>query len=178
MKTRQELYRNEALPLINTITTYRTLKKNQLLKMFPPQKTDAIKMLIRRYVNQGMIFRSEDGIYISGDSCIPIDEPIINAFWVLLDFLDKAEYHSSGMYPAQICFFADKQFYEIIDVPLEKEQMISVALSGQRESSRRILVLADVNQMAMLNVSDVAGYCTVSRDGDVSYYQKEENADG
>lgn len=178
MKTRQDLYRNEALPLINTITTYRTLRKNQIMKMFPPNKTNSIEMFIKQFTHRGLIYRSESGLYLSSDPAIQVDMPLINAFWVLLDFYEKVEYHSKSIYPAQICFFADNQFYEIIDIPPDKEQMISVALSGQREPSKRILILSDMNQIAKLDVTGTAGYCTVSRDGDVSYYQKEENADG
>lgn len=174
MNTRVDLYANEANVLLETVSTYHTLRTEQLYKLFPPQKMNTVKMLLRRYAREQRLFLSKDESLVSADSEIPKNSSLIKAFWVLLDFIDKAEYHTAGIFPVLICFFADGELYEIIHVSFGQEAMISVALpKSEKEPSKRILLLDELSQMARIQIDGIAGYCLVTQDGVISYYQQE-----
>ena len=48
MNTRASLYANEASKLLDTVSAYKTLYTEQLLRLFPPGKADTVRMLLRR----------------------------------------------------------------------------------------------------------------------------------
>ena len=103
-----------------------------------------------------------------------MDRGLLAAVWVLTDFIDQVEFHSVGDYPAKIIFFADGEVYEIIHAAQGKEVLLSHVLADPGEQPSRYLVLVDdPAQIAELQIPNVNGYCTVSPDGDVSYYRKE-----
>ena len=96
------------------------------------------------------------------------------AVWVLIDFIDRVEYHSSGDYPAKVIFFADGEIYEVIHAAIGKEALINHILSDPGEEPSKFLILVDkAEQIPELLTLNVAGYCTVSTEGTVQYYQKE-----
>ena len=43
----------------------------------------------------------------------------------------------------------------------------------QKDTGKRIVVVEDTTQIEMLDITHVAGFCTVAEDGTVSYYKKE-----
>ena len=94
--------------------------------------------------------------------------------WVLLDFIDQVEYHTVGEFPAAILCFANGELYEIVPIPQGKETMICQLLrQPQKDAGKRIVVVDDAAQIELLNIPQVAGFCTVAEDGTVSYYKKE-----
>ncbi len=176
MNTRVDLYANEAGVLLETMATYRTLRTEQLYKLFPPEKAGTVKMLLKRYVREQRLFLSTDERLVSADAEIPVNGGLIKAFWVLLDFIDKSEYHTAGIFPVLICFFADGELYEIISVPSGQEAMISTALKNSgKEPSKRILILDDINQAAQTAIPGIAGFCLVSDAGKIQYFKKESS---
>jgi hypothetical protein len=103
------------------------------------------------------------------------DYGMIAAFWVLIDFIDKVEYHTVGDFPVKISFFANEELYEIIHVPYEQETLISHALSMEKQSgARRIVLIDEPEQIDNIDISNTAGFCTVSSDGAVSYYKQNK----
>ena len=81
------------------------------------------------------------------------------------------EYHTVGEFPAAILCFANGELYEIVPIPQGKEAMICQLL--QKDTGKRIVVVDDVAQIELLDIPQVAGFCTVAEDGTVSYYKKE-----
>ena len=174
MNTRVDLYANEAGVLLETMATYCTLQTNQLYRLFPPQKSGIIKILLGRYVREQRLFLSEDKRVVSVDAEIPVNRSLIKAFWVLLDFIDKAEYHTAGIFPVLICFFSDGELYEIVHTPSGQEAMISVALSRtEKEPTKRLVVIDSIEQTALITAPETIGYCTVSETGEIQYFKKE-----
>ena len=55
---------------------------------------------------------------------------MIAAVWVLLDFKEAVVYHTSGEFPVKLHFFSKSEAYEIIDVGLEQEILISHVLNS------------------------------------------------
>lgn len=173
MKTRADIYANEAGVLLEIMATYRTLQTEQLYRMFPAAKQSAIKMLLTRYVREQRLFQSADEKKVSVDPDIKSNSSLIKAIWVLLDFIDKAEYHTAGLFPVLICFFAQGELYEIIHVPSGQEPMISVALSRtEKEPAKRILILDEIEQTDQLTIPGIAGFCTVSDSGEIQYFRR------
>ena len=62
MKTRAEIYGNEAADLLRTVTMYPGLSEQQLL-CFHPGKEDTAKALLSHLERQGRIFQTESGGY-------------------------------------------------------------------------------------------------------------------
>jgi hypothetical protein len=101
-----------------------------------------------------------------------VDSGMIAAVWVLIDFIDKTEYHSSGDFPVKINFFANDDLYEIIYVPYEQEALMNHALSENNELTAKRIVLVDVpDQIKQINIPNTTGFCSVSSDGTVQYYK-------
>ena len=67
MKTRAEIYGNEAADLLRTVTMYPGLSEQQLL-CFHPGKEDTAKALLSHLERQGRIFQTESGGYFPAAS--------------------------------------------------------------------------------------------------------------
>ena len=169
MKTRAELYGQEAASLLRDITMYRVLEKEQLLRLYPG-KRDKIENLLSYLTKQGRIWLG-DGLYCASPECAAqVDRGLLSAVWVLTDFIDQVEYHSVGDYPAKIIFFAEGEVYEIIYIEQGKESIISHVLSNPcEEPSQYIILLDTLEQIKHLQLPQVNGYCTVSPQGEVRY---------
>ena len=150
MKTRTELYGKEAKSLLRDITMYRALTEEQVLRLYPG-KRETMKNLLSYLTKQDRIYYI-DGLYCPTPECAEdVDRGLLAAVWVLADFIDRVEYHSVAEYPAKI-----------------------IVLSSAGEHPSRYLVLVDdPGQIEQLQIPHASGYCTVSPEGDVHYYQKE-----
>lgn len=175
LKTRVDQYRMEASSLLRDISMYRCLTKGQVYGLYPG-KYAIIKNLLSYFEKQGRIVR--EGIYYcdTKESLKELDRDLLAAVWVLVDFMDRVEYHAVANYPAKIVFCADGEIYEIIHAGIGKEALISYIVSEQKnsEDTTKFLVLVDrPEQIDELQTDNAAGYCTVSPDGKVQYYRKE-----
>ena len=173
MKTRDQIYAQEATSLLRDVTMYQVLKKKQILAMYPG-KEKKVENLLSYLVKQGRIYRNGEYYLAQPDGDKNIDHGLMAAVWVLIDFIDRVEYHSSGDYPAKVIFFADGEIYEVIHVAVGKETLINHILSDPGEEPSKFLILVDkAEQIPELLTLNVAAYCTVSAEGAVQYYQKE-----
>ena len=59
------------------------------------------------------------------------DRELTAALWVLLDFIEKVEYHSPDNMPAKLVFFADGEVYEVVYVTPGKGS-VAAARTGRR----------------------------------------------
>lgn len=172
MKTRAQIYGQEANSLLRDITTYRVLKEEQLLRLYPG-KRGQVKNLLAYLTKQGRIFHVDD-LYCAAPECaVGIDRGMLSALWVLVDFIDRVEYHGPGEFPAKILFFADGVVYEIVHAEEGSEALLAHLMGQEREETPHYIVLVDdMNQIAELNLPNVNGYCTVSLSGEVQYFTK------
>ena len=174
MKTREQIYRQEAASLLRDVTTYHCAKGEQLKRLYPG-KESKIEHLLNYLVKQGRIFhRGDKDIYFDNPNA-EIDSEMLAALWVLADFGDKYEYHSTDAYPTKIVFFADGETYEIIVVPIEKSGLILHALSLRKDgdSGKKILIVEDTSCIDQIDLDDGI-FCTVDiESGEVQYYKKE-----
>lgn len=173
MKTRGQIYSREAASLLRNISTYRAMREGQLLRLYP-KREEKIKNLLSYLTKQGRIVREGD-TYFASPGCVDhVDKSLLAALWVLADFADRVEYHSTGDFPVKIIFFADDAVYEIVHAEQGRETLMTHLMGAVGEDPSRYLVLVDdPEQIAELDLPNVCGYCTVSPDGEVQYYQKE-----
>ena len=134
MKTRAEIYGNEAADLLRTVTMYPGLSEQQLL-CFHPGKEDT-------------------------------------AVWVLLDFIQRADYHAPADFPVKIVFFADGELYEVACVEDGQEALVCHALRGNKGGSRRIILVDSPAQIAKIDCPGISGFCTVEENGQTHYFKK------
>ncbi|MFQ7748948.1 MAG: DUF5697 family protein [Eubacteriales bacterium] len=112
MRTRAEIYGNEAATLLRTVTMYPGLSQQQLL-CFHPGKSETAKALLSHLERQGRIFQSDNGGYFPAGYPPKADQALIKAVWVLLDFIQQADYHAPAEFPVKLVFFADGELYEV-----------------------------------------------------------------
>ena len=113
MKTREQIYGQEAAGILRDVSMYRALTEMQLLKLYP-HKESKIRNLLSYLQKQGRIVQRGEYYRIPADAEAGIDYGLSKAIWVLTDFMEQVEYHSVSDYPAKIIFFADGEVYEII----------------------------------------------------------------
>ena len=105
VKTRADLYGREATELLRIICMYPGLTEKQLCRFYPGRE-DVTKNLLAHLCRQGRARQIDTGGYFPyGNDKAETDPGIVRAAWVLLDFIDKAEYHSSSDFPVKIVFF-------------------------------------------------------------------------
>ena len=108
MKTREQIYGQEAAGILRDVSMYRALTEMQLLKLYP-HKESKIRNLLSYLQKQGRIVQQGEYYRIPADAEESIDHGLSKAVWVLTDFMEQVEYHSVSEYPAKIIFFADDE---------------------------------------------------------------------
>ena len=174
LKNRAAIYQREAAEMLHNISLYPGLTENQLCRFFPEKEATA-KVLLAHMLKEGRVFCDRNGgYYANQEAQNGADKDLSRCVWVLLDFMDQVEYHTVGEFPAAILCFANGERYEIVPIPQGKETMICQLLrQPQKDAGKRIVVVDDAAQIELLDIPQVAGFCTVAEDGTVSYYKKE-----
>lgn len=109
MKTREQIYGQEAAGLLRDVSMYRALTEMQLLKLYP-HKESKIRNLLSYLQKQGRIVQRGEYYRIPADAEESIDHGLSKAVWVLTDFMEQVEYHSVSDYPAKIIFLRMVKF--------------------------------------------------------------------
>ena len=173
MRSREQIYGQEAAELLRNITVYHCMRRDQLLRLYPG-KEGVIENLLRYLVKQQRIFYNTDrDCYGDVPDCRE-DRELTAALWVLLDFIEKVEYHSPDNMPAKLVFFADGEVYEVIYVGPGKEALLQHALAAEDDSGQRLVIIEEEDQMQHLHIPHIAAYCMVDDQGCVQYFRKEE----
>lgn len=174
MKTREQLYSREAAEILRDITTYHCIRHEQLLRLYPAKKREVIDNLLTHLVQQGRIHYDPDRDWYHDGTEANTDAEMIAALWVLIDFIERVEYHSPLEFPTKLLFFAGAEAYEVAYIPMEKETLMEHALEQRNENAgKRLVIVEETAQISRLQIADVAAYCTVSDTGEVQYYKQE-----
>ena len=95
------------------------------------------------------------------------------AVWVLLDFADKAEFHSVSEFPVKIMFFADGELYDIIQVPAGSENPDDSSFAKNQGTLRSPDCFSGrTGTIPALDFPGIAGFCTTDKAGQVHYYKR------
>ena len=160
--------------------TRETRKAGELLRMLGEYKTLQMQQA-RRLFSEPVIsyLRKQRRIYVAPDGRIAASEDISTnpgaqkAVWLLLDFLDRIDYHAAGVFPVTLYFFLGEELYEAIYTPPGQETLICYALNGQETASKRIVIIENTDQIEKISFPGINGFCTVSDAGEIQYYQRE-----
>lgn len=109
MKTREQIYGQEAAGILRDVSMYRALTEMQLLKLYP-HKESKIRNLLSYLQKQGRIVQRGEYYRIPAEVEESIDHGLSKAVWVLTDFMEQVEYHSVSDYPAKIIFLRMAKF--------------------------------------------------------------------
>ena len=118
------------------------------------------------------IFQTESGGYFPAGQSAKIDRALVRAVWVLLDFIQRAEYHAPADFPVKLVFFADGELYEVACVEDGQEALVCHALRGNKGDSRRIILVDSPAQIAKIDCPGISGFCTVEENGQTHYFKK------
>ena len=88
MKTREQIYGQEAAGILRDVSMYRALTEMQLLKLYP-HKESKIRNLLSYLQKQGRIVQRGEYYRIPADAEESIDYGLSKAVWVLTDFMSR-----------------------------------------------------------------------------------------
>lgn len=170
MRTRDDL--TEAKEVVRVLSLYGALLFQQILALFPG-RAETVRNMIARMIKQKRLFYIEDCCAVAISPEKQLDAGMVSAFWVLLDFLDQVDFHIASDFPIAISFFTEAgDAYDIISIAPGQENTMNHALwyvKGE-DLPKRLVVVDNPDQIPKLNITNVAGFCTVSSDGEVSYF--------
>lgn len=173
MRNREQIYGQEAAGLLRNITVYHCIRHDQLLRLYPG-KEDVIENLLRYLVRQQRIFYNADGDCYGDVPDCREDRELTVALWVMLDFIEKVEYHSPDDPPVKLVFFANGEVYEIIYASPGRETLLCHMLTAEDDTGLRLVIIEEEAQMQRLCIPHTAAYCMVDKSGCVQYFRKEE----
>lgn len=176
MKTRDQIYRKEAAELLRDLTTYHYMRYDQLLRLYPG-KGGKIENLLSYFTRQGRIFYDKDlDMYHDGTEAAP-DISMLKGIWVLIDFIEKVEYHSAVDFPATLVYIVEGELYEVLHIPADKEAVVEHAMVQQgSDAEKRIVIVDEPRQIERLSIPNTTAYCTVDmQTGIVQYFKQEEH---
>ena len=80
----------------------------QQLQKFYPGKEEVTNSILSHLIRQCRIYYEQScSGYFSALAAASKDKELTDAVWVLLDFLDRIEFHSVSDFPVKLIFFAD-----------------------------------------------------------------------
>lgn len=170
LKSRDELL-NEAKELVEIITVYKVLKKEQLYAVIK-NKDDSVKQSIIRYLDRKDRIFIHDGIISADENWSKYyDKGLIKAFWILLDFKDDVIFNKPGDFPVKIEFVTANGEYNIIVAEKGQENMLNTFFKKVRDkNAKHLVVVQDEEQMYKFTFPNISAFCIVEEDGNVSYY--------
>ena len=177
IRTRADIYGKEAAGLLRTLSMYPGISGGQLCRFYSG-KEEAVQVLLGHLKKQGRITETRSGGYfLYGQDTVLPDGGMMRAVWVLLDFIERVEFHSAGDFPVKVLFFSDGELYEVIHAAAGQEALVNHAVS-QSGGGRRIVLVDDPGQIFKLDFPDISGFCTVDLSGAVEYYKKLSDGEG
>lgn len=144
MKTRKEIYGKECAEILRNITLYHNIRKEQIIKLHPNISPEVCEKIIFHLQNNRHIYhdKATDIIYDNSDGST--DFETIYCLWVICDFIDKTEYHSSSDFPVNAVFFAEGELYELSFIRdydnLELKQILDVIAAFLMEDDSGLLI--------------------------------------
>ena len=138
--------------IVELIGEYGALRVEQLQRYFSIEDAQMEK-IIRKLVKKGRLVSDKENGYIKASEQKTYDEGLAQCFWVVLDLKEAIEFHAVGRYPLLIAVYANGEAYEIYSCKKGDEMFLCHVIER--------LQLQGINCI----------FCTVSREGEVKYYE-------
>jgi len=172
-------FTKKAEVVLEFVDAYGTLRCSHLEKFFP-ESQKAVNYLIKHK----RLYESPDKIYISADEEMRPEKSMMAALSMLGDIAEKVKTHTRAEAPTQISFFTHSgDYYEIVYVGYGLEAMVSAAFGVQlaarkrnagpyyADTTKRMVIVEDINQMEQLQIPNIARFALVKPDGSLTYYK-------
>lgn len=131
----EKLLKEERL-VLRCLSLYGCLQWEQLVKLISYKQEDVAERILvglkkRQYIEEF------DGGYVRLDPKTNPDQRVINAFWVLLEYIGKIapNAHYAADYPSEIYFMRDNAMYEIISLEENEGYLLSALFLENRYNS-------------------------------------------
>ena len=100
--------------IVDCLQRYHALKKEQLIKLIQYKGYDVSLRILKSLEKKQIIMG--DGNYYSADIRCTVDDDMVKAFWVLLEFAGRIDRgaHFRAQYPGKIRFLSGNREYEIV----------------------------------------------------------------
>ena len=136
MKTRKEIYGKECAEILRNITLYHNIRKAQVIKLHPNISPEVCEKIIFHLQNNRRIYhdKATDIIYDNSDGST--DFETIYCLWVICDFIDKTEYHSSSDFPVNAVFLPRGSFMSFPLYPKTKRRCSSRLLKRRSRTAK------------------------------------------
>ena len=171
MKGFAKKYEIDKLQMLKVISMCGAIERCQLSKLLRVDET-VLDTLINGFADNRRLVRNTTYVATDIDKLNRPQNEVIAAVWVLINFIERVDYYTSGDFPAQFCFFADGVEYEIIYAALGQEAIINKAVTTTDESPKRLVIIEDMEQINKLKLPNIAAYCMVAGSGDVKFYKR------
>ena len=174
MKLVNKEQESHLLKITRLVSMYRVLETAQLGKLFPELGNEKLRMLLKRLEKGGrLILDTEKGL-VACQKEYSSNPASIAAFWILLDFLPEVTYHTASEYPVELTFYTEKESYDVVFVPEDKEVVLNHALSAfGEESPHRLVIVERPGQIPKISFPGIAAFCIVLPDGEIKYFRKQ-----
>lgn len=170
--TQNKVASNVASTLLSEISMYPGILEEQLLQLHPKKEDQIINLLSYLQKNKRIQKDTQKSYYPINSTLKSEREVVIRCVWVLLEFMPNVEYHTASDYPVAIDLFTNGEEYQIIYVAEGSESLISAVLGQQKDLISKKMVLVDSpEQIPLLLLPGVVGYCTATTSGCVTYYK-------
>lgn len=179
--TMNRLYPIQQEEIHRLLAMYLQLSTAQLQRFFPNLNEQRILSLIRRQQKKGRLLYDPKNEMVQYSRDISPPAGLQQAVWVLLDFFPAVTYHTISTYPFLLTFYTSTEAYDVAYIPPGQEMILNRILSAPPpEAPRRLVIVADLEQISMLTIPSLSAYCEVHPDGTVNYYRIENggNDDG
>lgn len=175
MKTREAVIK-DAKELLEVITTYKVLKVEQLYAAIREKEQSVKQAIIRLLDRENRIFIHDDIVSVREQWSKDFDRGIITAFWILLDFWDDVLFNTAAGFPAKIDFITSDDAYDIIVAEKGQENILNTFYNKYQDNAiKHLVAVEDEEQMYKLHFPGIAVFCIVGEDGNISYYQEQED---
>ena len=169
--------RKELRELKQLLGEYGVLATRQLYAYFH-YKSPAVVQNIMGYMSRGGMIAVDDDLQYAALTKAAMkagaDQKLIASFWVLLDSIQRIEYHARAAYPSQLFLFMDGAEFEVLYAALGDEALISSVYSKKDEDTRYFVVVEQPEQIETLEIPRVEWFCTVAEDGKLEKYIQED----
>ncbi len=173
MRTKEHL-REEAMMLLEIISTYKVLNMEQLLAVMGEKDVRQKQTVLK-------ILEKEDRIFINGEIVSSVqkwnkcyDKALIIAFWVLLDFWEEVLYNTPAPFPAKIEFITNDEAYDIIVAEKGQENILNAFFRRNYDNTiKHFVVVSSEEQMYNLKFAGIEAFCLVDDEGNISYYKEK-----
>ena len=168
--------------LLKWLSQYGVMTRVQAVKML--QKPDKIsEKIIRNLLRERRIAELYKGEYLAMDELCKVNNKMILAVWVLLQFIDKVEpmSHYPATHPSQLFFLKENVGYEVV-VLYEGEESLAMLLQ-QSDEVKYIIVVENIGMVARVPLPDAPCIFAMVENQDnaepiVRFYKEETPSDG